>query len=111
MPAGRPSREFTPEQRQEIADLARQGCQTLTISRITGIPDQTLRDNFREVMQKERALRKLDVLKAQNSLLQEGNNTMAIWLGKQELNQKDKQEVEQNTNLKLYGVEAPIDEV
>ena len=110
-PVGRPPREYTPEQLADITKYARQGCHTLTIANITGIPEATLRDNFREVLTKERALHKADIRLAQNNLVEEGNATMAIWLGKQELEQTDKSIIEQTTNLKMYGQEANVEEV
>jgi hypothetical protein len=109
--AGRPERKFTPEQRKEVETLARKGCKTLTISSITGIPETTLRRQFGEVMTKQRALHKMDIRDAQNGLLEDGNPTMAIWLGKQQLEQTDKSVVEQTMNLKMYGQEAPIEDV
>ena len=109
--AGRPAREFTDEQVEEIKRLARKGCKTLTIASITEIPETTLRSHFSGLIKKQHALKKEDVLDAQNRLLSEDNPTMAIWLGKQYLDQTDKQVVEQNTNLKLYGKEANDEDV
>ena len=108
---GRPPIEFTDEQVEEITELARQGCQTRTIASITGIQHDTLKRHFATLLKKQRALHKQDIRKAQLNLLHEGNATMAIWLGKQQLDQTDKQVVEQNTNLKLYGKEAPTEDV
>ncbi len=90
--AGRPRREFTEEQEKEILDLAYTGCKTNTIASITGISETTLTSNFRELMTQKRAERKRDLRKAQNRLCSEGDKTMLIFIGKNDLEQSDKRE-------------------
>lgn len=45
--------------------------------------------NFREVMERGRAMGRISVRRSQLKLLEAGNATMAIWLGKQLLGQRD----------------------
>ena len=91
MPAGRPKREYTEGQMAKITELARNGCHTLTIANIVGIPEATLRDNFREVLTKERAEHKNDIRVNQIKAMKAGNPAMGIFLGKNYLGQTDKQ--------------------
>lgn len=108
---GRPKLEFTDDQICQILDLARKGCQVRTIASITGIEESTLRNRFSAEIKKQHALKKLDVINCQARLIDADNPTMAIWLGKQLLDQKDKQEVENTVNLKMYGQDAPVEDV
>ncbi len=47
---------------------------------------------FKELFEQGRAMGKISVRRAQFRLLEAGSNVMAIWLGKQLLGQKDRQE-------------------
>ena len=91
---GRPKIKFTPEQIAKIEECALHGCQTKTIATLTGIPDSTLRDNFRDLLAKKRAERKLELRKAQDKEVTKGNSALLIFLGKNELDQTDKKEHE-----------------
>lgn len=52
--AGRPKNKYTNSQIKKIKDLASLGCQTRTIAIITGIAENTLRDNFRGLLELHR---------------------------------------------------------
>jgi hypothetical protein len=54
---------------------------------------------------------KMSLRRLQWKAAEAGNITMMIWLGKQTLGQADKQEIQQETTLKMYGQEAPVEDV
>jgi hypothetical protein len=111
-PVGRPKNEYTPAQEQEISDLAFDGCQCLTIARLTGIPEANLRHHFGELIKKKHAERKHMLRKAQfEDAMGDKPTTMLIWLGKQELGQADKSDQNVTATMKMYGQEANVDEV
>lgn len=112
-PVGRPRRIFTPEQVKQIADYAFDGCQTQTIASLMDIPEATLRENFQELVTKQRAKRKLSLRRQQFGVAGgEGDSkqraTMLIWLGKQYLDQAN-QEHKQITGA-LGILDIPDDE-
>lgn len=94
---GRPKTKFTQEQVAKIEECAFHGCQTKTIETLTGIPENTLRRNFGELLAKKRAERKLELRKAQDKRANAGDTGMLCFLGKNELGQTDKKDP------KLYG--------
>jgi hypothetical protein len=89
---GKPKRVFTPAQIKKMNTLALNGCQNNTIASIMDIPLQTLVDNFRGVLTKKRAERKNTLRKHQMKAAKNGNPALLIFLGKNELGQKDKRE-------------------
>ena len=91
---GRPKRKFSIKVVKRIEELAFKGCQTRTIAAIMGIPEQTLRDNFRGVLEKKRAERKEWLRDVQNTRAKNDNSAaIAIFLGKNELDQVDRKEI------------------
>lgn len=58
---------------------------------------------FAEYFKQKRVIGKISLRRAQYKKALDGDNTMLVWLGKQYLNQKDKQEVEsKNENTNKY---------
>ena len=90
----RPKREFTDEQIQEMEEYALNGGQNGTIATAMAIPLTTLIRRFGKLLTKKRAERKLKLRTTQTALAT-SNPAMAIFLGKNELNQTDKQIIEQ----------------
>lgn len=82
--------KFTDKQIQHITSLALDGCQNNTIANITGIALTTLKRRFSKLLTKKRCERKHNLRHNQTELAKT-NPTMAIFLGKNELNQQDKQ--------------------
>lgn len=83
---GQNRRVINPE---DVYKLAAMGCSTLDISRWFDIPENTLRYNFSEIIQKGQEDLKQSLRMAQIKLALSGNATMLIWLGKQILNQQE----------------------
>jgi len=89
----RPLREFTEEQIQKITEYALAGCYDKTIARLTGIPETTLKERFRDLIAEKRAERKYNLLVAQNKAVEKGNPALLIFLGKNLLDQRDTKDV------------------
>jgi len=97
---GRPKRKFPPEQMASIEEMAYNNCHTLTIANTLGIAESTLRDNFRELLTQKRAEGKAELRKNQRELAVK-NPAMAIFLGKNELGQSDKQQLQHSADKSL----------
>ena len=86
---------------EEVQKLAGYGCTNIEIADFFGCSENTIR-RYGEFLTKGRANLKKRLRKAQLDTALSGNATMLVWLGKQMLNQTDKQEL---TEVK------PIDEI
>jgi hypothetical protein len=106
---GKPKRVFTDAQIKKMKKLALNGCQNNTIASIMGIPVQTIVDNFREVLTKKRAERKNDLRTHQNTAAKKGNPALLIFLGKNELDQADKQDIDLGLNKDTITLLGLID--
>ena len=98
---GRPPNKYTKEQVAKIEECAFHGCQTGTIATLTGIPDESLRRNFGELLAKKRAERKLYLRKSQDKEVDKGNSAILIFLGKNELDQSDTKEQNINATIEI----------
>ena len=99
---GRPKRQFSDEEVQNMEQYALEGCQNNTIATILDIPMTTLKRRFGKLLTKKRCERK-QVLRAIQLNLALANPAMAIFLGKNELNQTDKQVIETKSTIKEYS--------
>jgi len=86
----RPKREFTNKDEQQMFDYALSGCQNGTIARLMCISLTTLIRRYGSLLSEKRAERKF-ILRDNQTKLSKHNPAMAIFLGKNELNQVDKQ--------------------
>ncbi|KKN47759.1 hypothetical protein LCGC14_0659930 [marine sediment metagenome] len=93
--AGRPKRVFTEEEVSEIEEMAQRNCNTNTIARKLDIPFNSLERHFGKQIRQGRAIWKDKVRIAQDNLKE--TPQMAIWLGKQDLGQVDKQVIATET--------------
>ena len=75
-----------------LEGLAKIGCTDEEIAILLGVSSDTLVRRFAEHIKKGRAEMKMSLRRLQIRLAEDGNATMAIWLGKQNLGQKDKVE-------------------
>ena len=107
-PGGRPRTKspavITPEMRKRIEEMARDQCKDLTISGALGIADDTFKREFAEITHKQRCKGKIELHKLQTKRARNGSDTMLIWLGKQHLEQKDKQDIAHNGTVNLHVV-------
>jgi hypothetical protein len=84
--AGRPKLKIDPA---EVRKHAKGGSSNVEISHFLGCDEAVIRRRFAKELKQGRAERKMIIRQAQNKLAMEGNATMLIWLGKNELDQRD----------------------
>lgn len=110
---GRPRKLFTEKQWAEFEDLCRIQCTKLEICDWFDIDDKTLENmvkekykmGFSEVFALKKGKGKISLRRSQFQMAQ-SNPAMAIFLGKNYLEQKDKQEVEVSgdVNFNISGI-------
>ena len=108
-PVGRPRTVFTTEQMNKMQQLALNGCMNNTIATIMDIPKETLVRNCGHILTKKRCERKNNLRRLQMQSAKKGNPALLIFLGKNELGQADKQEVEHSGEVGLTGLLATLD--
>jgi hypothetical protein len=91
--AGRPKRVFSDEEKAKIKEMALNNCRDNTIAGALDIPINSFKRHFGKLCKKKRTEFRTK-LRAHQAKLAETNPAMAIFLGKNELNQTDKQIVE-----------------
>lgn len=74
-----------------VAELASQGAKNREIADILGLDDKTVANRFSALLDKKRAERRIGIRNAQTAKALGGDTAMLIWLGKNELDQSDKQ--------------------
>lgn len=79
--------------RELIHDLAGIGCTTAEMAVICGCSRDTLERNFAAEIEKGRENVKMRLRRRQLEVAMKGNPALLIWLGKQMLDQRDRQEV------------------
>lgn len=75
-----------------LEGLAKIGCTDEEMATLLGVSSDTLVRRFADHIKRGRAEMKMSLRRLQIKLAEGGNATMAIWLGKQNLGQKDKVE-------------------
>lgn len=105
-------KEYTPSQVRKIHQLAREGHKTHTIAVSMDLDEETLEANFGDRMRQLRVEGKIALKRAQIAKAVDGtkDSTMLIWLGKNELEQTDKQTVEHTGNLVINLVNYAKDD-
>ena len=87
---------------KKVEQLASFGCTNIEIGSFFGCSSDLLEKSYSEFLTKGREKGKIRLRQLQWKSAESGNTTMLIWLGKQLLNQADKQEI---TEIK------PIEEI
>lgn len=87
----RPRKSIDVKQLEALASIH---CTLPEIAAVLGCSKRTLQRNHRKAIVQGRKKGRASVRRAQWKLLQAGNATMAIWMGKQLLGQTDKQAIE-----------------
>ena len=90
--AGRPEKEFSEKDIEQIKTLARCHCPDNEIAAYLGCGESTIRRHFGTLLKEARDTGKANLRAKQYRLAMEGDKTMLIWLGKQILGQKDRNE-------------------
>lgn len=94
---GRPKKDIDED---KVAGLAFDGASDREIGDILGCDHKTVANRFSPILRKKRAERRLRLRIAQTEAAIAGNGTMLVWLGKQELEQRDSIQVQQSTEEK-----------
>ena len=100
-PVGHPKRVFSEEEMTQMQQLALNGCQNNTIACIMDIPKETLVRNCGQLLTKKRCERKYNLRRLQMQAAKKLNPALLIFLGKNELDQTDKQEHELSGEIRL----------
>jgi hypothetical protein len=100
--AGRPRIKFTAEQIAQIDEYALLNAKNNTIAVKMGIDINTFEKHFKKKCEQKRAEGKIALHKAQDNL--KNTPVMAIWLGKQHLEQSDKNDVKHGADGALSAV-------
>lgn len=101
--AGRPKTVFTPEQIARLDEMAFNQCKGNTIAEVIGVDLNTIEAHFSTRLRQKRAEGREALHKTQATMAKT-IPVMAIWLGKQHLEQSDK--VEGNVTHKIIKVEG-----
>ena len=115
-----PSKPMSDKEFAQLVGMIRIQCTRDEICDILGMSDTTLNrrikeqgiesvDNFEALYKKHSGEGKASLRRMQWKAADAGNPTMLVWLGKQMLGQKDKQEIEQtNFNVTIDGGDAEL---
>ena len=105
--AGRPPKQFTDEQIAFIDEQSYNQARDYTIAEAMGIEIVTFKTYFSKRCRQNRAKGKLEIHKRQRELMLSNGKTaavLAIWMGKQHLEQSDRADV----TSKGEGLAAPV---
>jgi len=97
---GRPPIEYTPEQIAQIEQMAETQCKDATIAEALGLDVKTFQKHNSKFTRQKRAQGKATIYANQYRMAQ-NQPVMAIWLGKQHLEQADKAELSGETAHKV----------
>ncbi len=103
----RPKRQFSDEELQKIDEMAQNNCHMDTIALALDIPLTTLVRRFGREIKQKRALGRTELRQTQVKL-SKTQAAMAIFLGKNELNQTDKQEI---TDKPIDSIPLTVEEI
>ena len=101
----RPRKEVDGDKLFQLASL---GLTTAEIASVLECSPDTLERNFKEEMDEGKEKCKASVRRKQFELAMAGNPTMLIWLGKQILGQRDKQDIEHSGEVAIKRVVSDI---
>jgi DNA-binding CsgD family transcriptional regulator len=97
---------------RQVEKLASFGCTNTEIADVFGVDDSTIGKRFSKILAKGRGSLKQRLRKKQISVAMGGSAALLIWLGKQYLEQSDKQQIsgDQSAPLRIevVYVDGPI---
>lgn len=88
--AGRPKKQFSEKDIEQIKVLARCHCPDSEIAAFMECGEMTIRRHFGTLLKEWREAGKSNIRAKQYQLAMQGDKTMLIWLGKQILGQSEK---------------------
>lgn len=96
---GRPKRIWTDEQRAKIDQMALDNCHMDTIALALDVPKESLVRDFGTIIRQKRAEGRTALRRAQRKQI--NTPAMAIFLGKNELGQSDRQDIKHSGEISL----------
>jgi hypothetical protein len=96
---GRPKKKVSADAVEKLAAIQ---CTLNEIAAVLNCSKSTLQRNFREAYTRGKRKGRMSVRREQYKLLKKGNATMAVWLGKQLLGQRDKSDFDHTTGGKSF---------
>ena len=84
---------------ERVAEMALKGARNTDIADFIGVDEATIRNRFSEILTKKRAERRYNLRRKQYDKAMLGDTTMLVWLGKNELDQTDKQAVDHSGHV------------
>jgi len=94
------ARPKVPLDEDAIAQMALDGAKNTDIADRLGVDEGTIRKGYSEILRKKRAERRMNLRRKQYEKAIRGDTVMLIWLGKNELDQSDKQETKHSGAIK-----------
>lgn len=116
---GRPKIEFDETMWKQISEMCRIHCTKQEISDIIGVSEDTIEKRIKEeydctftvFYKRFSAQGRMSLRRMQWETAESGNPTMQIWLGKQELGQRDKHDQEITIDSKLNKMDSIIAQI
>ena len=99
---GRPSKEYTPEQIAQIEEMAEIQCKDATIAEALGLDVKTFQKHNSKFTRQKRAQGKA-VIYANQYEMAKKQPVMAIWLGKQHLEQTDRADISGDVHFSIIN--------
>ena len=99
---GRPKAKLSVE---AIGQMALEGAKNSEIAALLGVADETITDNFSKILTQKRAERRTNIRRKQYTLAINGNVSMLIWLGKQELEQREPKQEHEHSGEVAHSVQ------
>lgn len=92
---GKPRGPYIEIDENTVHELAFNGNTDTDIARIVGCSTDTLNRRFQDTLDLARAERRAELRSLQWAAARKGDRTMLVWLGKNELDQSDRQTIDQ----------------
>ena len=102
---GRPKRTFSEQEIAKITEYALNNCNTETIANALNIPVNTIKRHFGRLLKQKRAEHRVN-LRTNQTELAKTYPAMSIFLGKNVLDQADRQEIKQTIETAKSHTEA-----
>lgn len=100
----------TPINLKQLEALAEINCTEREMAQVLGISQSSLSKRYRNLIDQIRLRGKCSLRRWQWKKAEEGNTTMLIWLGKNELGQSDTPQNEVNVTVNNDAGQSPLDE-
>jgi len=104
---GRPKIEIDEAKLEMLAEF---GCSNQELASFFECSEETLRKNYKPIIDKGRELQKISLRRAQFKAVKNGSVPMMIFLGKNLLQQSDKQHIDLTGNLEAVLKECGYEE-